>query len=109
MDELRQPDFPVRWVVATIAASLALLCIAVAVVYFGYTGARPASYPAPDDFGAPQLETAPVANFDAWRAEQRALMNGAEGRTPIEEAMQIIAERGAAAYDPLPAPTEGPR
>ncbi|SFE02063.1 hypothetical protein [Roseivivax sediminis] len=103
MDELRTPDFPVRWVLITIVAGFVLVGAVVGVITLTYGGARPSSFPQPSDLGAPRLETEPVANHEAWLARQRALLSGAEGRTPITEAMEAIAARGAEAYAPLPA------
>lgn len=106
MDELRHPDFPVFWVVVAIAAAFGILIAAVAAIYLGYSGARAPAPPAPADFGAPRLETAPVARHEAWAARQRALLDGAEGRLPIAEAMRHVRER-ADPYAPLPLPDDG--
>ncbi len=102
MDELRHPDFPVRWVLAAIGSAFALLAVAIAIITIFYSGARLDSYPRPDDFGPPRLETSPLEAQAAWLAHQNALLNGAEGRRPIKEGMRRIVERGADAYTPLP-------
>ncbi len=105
MDNLRHPDFPVRWVLAAIGSAFALLAIAVTVITIFYTGARPGAYPRPDDFGPPRLETSPVNDQLAWLAHQKALLAGAGGKLPITEGMRLIVKRGADAYAPLPLPS----
>jgi hypothetical protein len=69
---------------------------------------RPASR-----FPAPRLQADPAADLRAFQAEQaRALQGygwvdreGGLARIPVARAMEILAARGAAAYDPLePAP-----
>jgi hypothetical protein len=107
MDKLRHPDFPVRWVLAAIGSTFALLAVAVAVITVTYSGARPGSYPRPDDFGPPRLETSPVDEQAAYLTRQESLLAGAGGRAPIEEGMRRIAERGPDAYAPLPLPEAG--
>ena len=104
MDELRHPDFPVRWVLDGIGSAFAILVVAIAVITIFYSGARPGSYPRPDDFGPPRLETDPVEVQAAWLARQHALLEGAGGRWPIEKGMRSIVERGSDAYAPLPPP-----
>lgn len=101
MDELRNPDFPVRWVLVTILGAFVVLVLAIAVIHVTFPAARPADFAAPEDLGAPRLEIRPVEDYETWRGQQAALLDGGEGRTPISDAMARIAERGADAFAPL--------
>jgi hypothetical protein len=67
----------------------------------------------PERFPAPRLQADPAADLHAFRAEQERALKGygwtdrehGLARIPVDRAMQILARRGAAAYDPLePAP-----
>ncbi|WP_439393431.1 hypothetical protein ACRQ5Q_29400 [Bradyrhizobium sp. PMVTL-01] len=58
-------------------------------------------------FPAPALQTSPQADLARFEAEQQARLSGyawvdrdhGQARIPIEEAMQLVAGRGAHAYD----------
>lgn len=54
----------------------------------------------PRSFPAPGVTSAEKAERLHLEAEQRKLLNGADGRMPIEKAMQAIAARGNHAFDP---------
>ncbi|MFC7552966.1 hypothetical protein ACFQU7_12955 [Pseudoroseomonas wenyumeiae] len=67
----------------------------------------------PSRFPAPRLQADPAADLHAFQAEQARALQGYDwvdregglARVPVAHAMEILAGRGPAAYDPLePAP-----
>lgn len=67
----------------------------------------------PSRFPAPRLQADPAADLKTFQAEQARALEGygwvdheaGLARIPVAQAMEILAGRGAAAYDPLePAP-----
>jgi hypothetical protein len=70
-------------------------------------------------FPSPELQTSPELDLARLTAPQQARLSGYAwidrdhdiARIPIEEAMQLVAQRGAHAYDPIlspPAATPAP-
>jgi hypothetical protein len=63
-------------------------------------------------FPSPELQTSPELDLARLTAAQRAQLSGYAwidrdhgiARVPIEEAMRLVARRGAHAYDPILAP-----
>jgi hypothetical protein len=98
------------------AGAFAILAAAVVGLWFIYLGARaPGPGPAAANFPAPRLDTQEeLHRLQAQGAERRELRSygwvdrkAGLARIPIDEAMTIIAGRGAAAFGPLPSPTGG--
>ena len=64
-------------------------------------------------FPSPQLQTSPEVDLARLAAAQQARPSGYAwsdrghdiARIPIEDAMRLVAQRGAHAYDPIPAPS----
>lgn len=94
-------DFPARGVALVLVAAVIFLGIAIGSVWWLFPGAREGREPVPSAFAEPILEIHPVERYRAWYADQRARLDGAEGRTPIAEAMEEVAGRGAAAFEPM--------
>ncbi|EKE44606.1 hypothetical protein OCGS_1444 [Oceaniovalibus guishaninsula JLT2003] len=97
-----KPGVPPVGVSIAIAVAFAAVPIAAVTVWLLYPPARhdpPSNLSA---FPAPALEIEPVQAFQSYRERERVRLAGAEGRMPIEEAMALIAARGANAYSPLP-------
>ncbi len=63
-------------------------------------------------FPPPELQTSPEVDLARFEAMQHAQLSSYAwvdrdhdiARIPIEEAMRLVAQRGAHAYDPVPAP-----
>lgn len=113
--DLQKPDVDARAIVGLVAGFLVFTAIAVVGLRFYYVHAHVGHAAGPREFPEPQLETHNHQDLGAlqkrqrdqlqdyaWRDRERGLV-----RIPLERAMEIIASRGAAAYDPLksPAPT----
>lgn len=97
-DAAREADtFPGRWTAAIACALILFVWICAGVLWLIYPAVRDPSPPRPAAFAAPGLEVAPVEDYDAYMAHQRALLAGAGGRKPIEDAMAEVARRGTLA------------
>jgi hypothetical protein len=109
------PDVDSRRVLAISLGFLLFVAIGMAILagVYGYRlgGYRPAP---PAAFPAPELQTNPLADLRRLQDEQRARLaqDGWADQSrglrliPIERAMDLIAARGAQAYDPIE--TAGP-
>lgn len=89
-------------VLLAILALFALVAIALIVsaglleLFFGTVSIPEPSRP---DLPAPQLQTDPTMDLIDLRQRDRQRLN-AGAAVPIERAMEIVTERGSAAYDP---------
>lgn len=112
-DGLESPRLAVPGVlVAAAACCLVLLFAAITALAWAYRSDVPVRAPPPPrPFPEPQLRTDEAAQLRTLLAAQHRRLQGyrwidRQNRTvgiPIERAMDIIARRGAAAYDPLAA------
>jgi hypothetical protein len=106
------------YVLTAATGCFALMVGAVGILYLIYHAAVPHPQPEPPRlFPAPRLEADPAAELHQLLAKQRAEMSGYRWANrahtlvaiPIDEAMKLIAARGARAFDPIPsAPIELP-
>jgi hypothetical protein len=121
------PDVANGIVIAAAAGLLGFVLLSMTGVFFYLRSAIPEAFKATIDhpFPKPELQTDPQADLQDFERDQRATLSGygwvdrSEGiaRIPIEQAMQIVAARGAHAYDapgqptvtPAPASTDGVR
>jgi hypothetical protein len=116
--DLQNPDVDARAIVALVAGFLVFAAIAVVGLRFYYMHAHVGHAVGPQEFPEPRLETHNRQDLGvlqkrqrgqlqdyAWRDRERGLV-----RIPLARAMEIIASRGAGAYDPLepPAPMAPP-
>jgi hypothetical protein len=121
------PDVANGIVIAAAAGFLGFVLLSMTGVFLYLRSAVPESSKATIDhsFPKPQLQNDPQADLQDFERDQRATLSDygwvdrSEGiaRIPIELAMQIVAARGAHAYDaparpavtPAPASTDGVR
>ena len=114
--DLQNPDVDARAIVMLVAGFLIFAAISGIGLRFYYMHAHVGLAIQPLSFPEPRLETRNGQDLDAlqkrqrgqdyvWRDRERGLV-----RIPLARAMEIIASRGAGAYDQLetPAPTPGP-
>ena len=116
--DLQNPDVDARAIVMLVAGFLIFAAISGIGLRFYYMHAHVGLAIQPRSFPEPRLETRNGQDLDVlqkrqrgqlqdyvWRDRERGLV-----RIPLARAMEIIASRGAGAYDPLgtPAPTSGP-
>jgi hypothetical protein len=97
---------------------LGFVLLSMTGVFFYLRSAIPEAFKATIDhpFPKPELQTDPQADLQDFERDQRATLSGygwvdrSEGiaRIPIEQAMQIVAARGAHAYDAPGQPTVTP-
>ena len=97
-----RPDVQTRHVLMVMVGFLVLM----AAVAFGFTlifqnriGMR---FVPQHAFPAPSVIADEREVRIADEARQRKILAGGNGRMPIDEAMQAIAARGSAAFDPVP-------
>lgn len=109
-DGMEPPHVDVGPVALTALACVLFLLASIAGLGWMYRSDVPAQPPAPPrPFPSPQLRTDEADELHRLQAEQRARLAGyrwVDKRAgivaiPIERAMDIIAHRGAAAYDPI--------
>ena len=95
------PGIALGYVLPLIAAAFVVLGLGVGAVWMFYPSTRTPVPLQVSRLPAPGLETRPVADDRNWRAQERARLEGRDGRLPISEAMARIAARGPAAFDPV--------
>ncbi len=101
----REPlGIPEGGVLAVIAGIVGIGAVCVLAAWLLLPGSGK-DWDAAQVFDGPVLETRPVADYDAFRARQRADLEGAGGRMAIQQAMARIVARGRDAFAPL---EEGP-
>jgi len=116
--DLQKPDVDARAIVVLVAGFLIFAAISGVGLRFYYMHAHVLQAVRPRKFPEPQLETHNRQDLGTlqkrqrgqlqdyvWRDRERGLVS-----IPLARAMEIIASRGAGAYDPLvpPAPTPTP-
>jgi hypothetical protein len=99
-------------VVAAIMAGFFLFVVLIAIGLFAFyqRRAHDASFVKVETFAAPRLQTLADGLADPEIARQKVDLDGARWldaghrvfQIPIEDAMRIVAARGAGAYDPVP-------
>jgi hypothetical protein len=103
-----------RGVVWSGLGALLLVAGAIAGLYATYTHAVPVKAPpAPRSFPQPRVDTQDTEKLQSLGAEQSKELETWRwandqhtlAQIPIERAMQLLAQKGASAYDPLPPPT----
>jgi hypothetical protein len=113
--DLSSPGVGNRWVVAIAAGLMAMMVAAVVGFAVLYVKRLPANrLPPPELFPAPRVQVDEKALRLRLEAEQRSRLSGYHWENPqktlvgipIERAMQILAARGAKAYDPIAASGE---
>jgi hypothetical protein len=99
------------YVLLAAAGFLTLMIVAVGLLHIIYNAAVPQPRPeAPKLFPAPRLEADPAAELHRLLARQRKEMSSYRWANsdhtliaiPIDQAMELIAKRGAEAYGPIP-------
>ena len=115
-DTPEQPGVRGGRVLVVMAGAFVVLAAAVVGLWFVYLGARgPGSGPAATTFPAPRLDTQEEVHRLQFQAAERRTLDSygwidrkaGLARIPIDEAMTIIAGRGAAAFAPLASPAGG--
>jgi hypothetical protein len=114
-EELESPEVGNREVVLNAAGMLLLMLASVGVLAAVYIWQVPnRTVPPPEHFPPPQVrvdESALRARLEAEQKNRLAGYRRENGREvaagmPIERAMEILAHRGASAYDPIIAPSQ---
>jgi hypothetical protein len=114
IEERRSVDFSVNAVLWTAAGTAGFLLVSLAGLWvFWKADEGPRAFPPPRSYGPPALQSDPAGDLADYLAKQQAALEGYAwvdrdrglARIPIERAMEILAARGEAAWDPLqPAP-----
>ena len=115
-DRLEPDSTRPRLLLAIAGAVLTLLAVAFGATFWFYKAEVPARGPiVPRVFPAPQLLQDETDELHRVEAEQRARLNGyrwvdrAQGivSIPIDQAMRMIAAKGADGYAPIVSPSHG--
>ncbi|MGO8953609.1 MAG: hypothetical protein ACLPWS_07245 [Rhodomicrobium sp.] len=109
--EKHEPGGIAVWPIVAIAASFTLFVAAgVAGLYLYYAwSTRDVAPPFPRPFPKPQLQSTPLSDLHTLQQRQEAQLKGYAWvdrdrgiiRIPIQRALQMIAARGADAYNPV--------
>ena len=90
-----EPDrFAVTGTAGAMLGIMAFVAVCAGAIWLAYPSVRQEEAPAPAVFPAPRLELAPRADHQSYLARQQALLAGADGRLPIEDAMTAVVRRG---------------
>ncbi|PVA08897.1 hypothetical protein DC366_16490 [Pelagivirga sediminicola] len=93
-DARSEPNvFPAGWTVTVILGIAGFAGLCVALIWLVYPAARDMPNKAAG-FAPPGLETYPIEAFRSYEAAEQARLAGAGGRTPIEDAMAEVVQRG---------------
>jgi hypothetical protein len=93
----------ILWFSAGLIVTAIVIHVAVWLLFVGFERRTAAADPLPAPLAqppgqlppSPRLQTRPVNDLKALRAEEEALLHGeGPGRMPIERAMQVLVERG---------------
>ena len=114
---LPQPaDVANRVVLAVVGGFLLFVAAAIAGMLLFLNAQVPSAFSPRVErrFPAPALQTSPQTDLARFQAEQQARLSGYawvdrdhnQARIPIDEAMQLVAGRGAHAYDAVEAPPD---
>ena len=113
----REPVTVAAWTAAGVGIGTALfLGLSMTALWFYFhASAEIVRTPRPARFPEPQVQSNPAGDLHALRAAQREQLEGYAwidrdrglARIPVARAMELLAARGAAAYDPLEAPDPG--
>jgi hypothetical protein len=105
-------------VIASVAGFLGFVALSMTGLFFYLRSAAPGAFNATIErqFPAPELQKNPQRDLQDFERDQRATLSGygwidrSKGiaRIPIEQAMQIVAARGAQAYDAPDQPAVAP-
>ncbi len=116
-DEAREPPDIRAGTVAAILAGFLLfvVCAASGLVFFYLSRAHDATFVKVENFPAPRLQTLADGLAEPEIARQKADLErfrwlDSDHRAfqiPIEDAMRLVAARGAKAYDPVPGVVQG--
>jgi hypothetical protein len=117
----REPSDLRPWIIVVVGlGTLALVGLTLGIVWAfeDVTGTSGQQVAMPSRFAPPQLQSNPAGDLQRYQAEQQAELDGYAWadrdrglvRVPITRAMEMIAGRGSAAYEPLDPPrTPDPR
>jgi hypothetical protein len=120
-DERPSVDLSVNAVLWTAAGTAGFLLVSLAGLWvFWKADEGPRAFPLPRSYGPPALRSDPAGDLRGYHARQQAALEGYAWvdrdrglvRIPIERAMDILAARGGAAWDPMqpaPPPAEAAR
>jgi hypothetical protein len=110
----REPVTIAAWTAVGVGVGTALfLGLSMTGLWFYFhANAEIGRTPLPTRFPEPQVQSNPAGDLQALQAMQREQLEGYAwidrdhglARIPVARAMEVIAARGAAAYDPLEAP-----
>jgi hypothetical protein len=95
------PAVNARAVIATMAAAMALLVLSAVGLAFFFSDRIGMTYVDRQPFPAPGVSASERSTRAALERNGEAALAGADGRLPIDAAMQRIADRGAHAFDPV--------
>lgn len=112
LQEVRRPeDLDLRWIVRVGLGTGGFVIASLAATWLFYReAAEPGRFRPPARFPEPRLQSDPAGDLRDFRAQQAKELEGYAWadrerglvRIPVARAMELVAGRGAAAYDPPP-------